>query len=392
MVLAFSGVVGLWGIGFFSFDLIRAVFVEHFRAQGLSPQEVAGKLTFWSGITSLVQNAGAFLGIYAFAVTHHIGRKPAFAISFVLAAIATAATFWFLDSFWQIFVLSSIMRFLPLAAQAAMPPSRPYELFPTRLSGVPARIVLLQRRPARCRGRSADPVDLLTSKVFAGYPGRTLAAGRGGSRCARYFSWACSLSPSHPRPRDSRCPNDLTATLTCSRAFCPQGAGVRRFHLAREGIWLRRVCSSNLIPPGHDSSPDSGIRRTPSKTPRGCRQNGIFGQPDQEGFLQHATCDRLDRGIEPVDLHSLLYDIVPPDGQSVVGKDLVVCRDVPFVLNRVKIDLIDSSRFARHAVGTRGGYPSSAELINPPANCRASSTVSFPVQGSLPATWTSPRT
>jgi len=26
MLLAFSGVVGLWGIGFFSFDLLRTVF------------------------------------------------------------------------------------------------------------------------------------------------------------------------------------------------------------------------------------------------------------------------------------------------------------------------------------------------------------------------------
>ena len=35
MILAFAGVVGLWGIGFFSFDLIRTVFRKHFEAQGL---------------------------------------------------------------------------------------------------------------------------------------------------------------------------------------------------------------------------------------------------------------------------------------------------------------------------------------------------------------------
>ena len=32
MLLAFAGVVGLWGIGFFSFDLIRIVFRKPFRA------------------------------------------------------------------------------------------------------------------------------------------------------------------------------------------------------------------------------------------------------------------------------------------------------------------------------------------------------------------------
>jgi MFS family permease len=168
MVLAFSGVVGLWGIGFFSFDLIRAVFVEHFRAQGLSPQEVAGKLTFWSGITSLVQNAGAFLGIYAFTrITHHIGRKPAFAISFVLAAIATAATFWFLDSFWQIFVLIPIMGFCQLALFGGYAIYFP-ELFPTRLRSTGTSFCYNVGRLVAAAGPMT--LGLLTSKVFAGYP------------------------------------------------------------------------------------------------------------------------------------------------------------------------------------------------------------------------------
>ena len=109
------------------------MFVEHFQAQGLSPQAVAGKLTFWSGITSLFQNAGAFLGILAFTwITQFIGRKPAFAISFVLAAAATAATFWFLDAFWQIFVLIPIMGFCQLALFGGYAIYFP-ELFPTRL-------------------------------------------------------------------------------------------------------------------------------------------------------------------------------------------------------------------------------------------------------------------
>ena len=37
MLLAFSGVVGLWGIGFFSFDLLSSVLDKTFRAQGLAP-------------------------------------------------------------------------------------------------------------------------------------------------------------------------------------------------------------------------------------------------------------------------------------------------------------------------------------------------------------------
>ena len=77
MILAFAGVVGLWGIGFFSFDLIRSVFRKHFEAQGLTSQQIAGKLTYWTGITSLVQNAGSFFGIGAFTyITVRIGASP----------------------------------------------------------------------------------------------------------------------------------------------------------------------------------------------------------------------------------------------------------------------------------------------------------------------------
>ncbi len=153
MLLAFSGVVGLWGIGFFSFDLVDLVFRKHFQGQGFSAQEIAGKLTTWKGITSLLQNAGAFFGIYAFArITHHIGRKPAFAISFVIAAISTAFTFWFLDEFWQIFVFIPIMGFCQLALFGGYAIYFP-ELFPTRLAQH-GHLVLLQRGPAGRRRRA----------------------------------------------------------------------------------------------------------------------------------------------------------------------------------------------------------------------------------------------
>jgi MFS family permease len=167
MLLAFAGVVGLWGIGFFSFDLIRGIFVDHFRAQGLSDQEVDGNLTVWTGITSLVQNAGAFFGIYAFArITHHVGRKPAFAVSFVLAAIATAFTFWFLDSFWQIFVLIPIMGFCQLALFGGYAIYFP-ELFPTRLRSTGTSFCYNVGRLVAAAGPMT--LGLLTSKVFKGY-------------------------------------------------------------------------------------------------------------------------------------------------------------------------------------------------------------------------------
>ena len=73
-LLAFSGVVGLWGIGYFSYDLLRTVFDK----TGLT----AGEKTLWVGLASLLQNIGGLAGVYAFThVTQRIGRRPAFASS-----------------------------------------------------------------------------------------------------------------------------------------------------------------------------------------------------------------------------------------------------------------------------------------------------------------------
>jgi MFS family permease len=168
MILAFAGVVGLWGIGFFSFDLVDVVFRKHFQDQGLSQQQIAGKLTSWKGITSMLQNGGAFFGILAFArITHVLGRKPAFAISFVLAAVATATTFWYLETFWQIFVLIPIMGFCQLALFGGYAIYFP-ELFPTRLRSTGTSFCYNVGRLVAAAGPSIK--GLLTSKVFLGFP------------------------------------------------------------------------------------------------------------------------------------------------------------------------------------------------------------------------------
>src|SRR4051794_18886013 len=173
MLLAFSGVVGLWGIGFFSFDLIRTVFDAHFtsvgRAQHLSGDAlkkfVSGNLTFWAGITSLLQNFGAFFGIYAFSrITQHIGRKPAFAISFVLAMITTAFTFWFLNSFYEIFWMIPLMGFCQLALFGGYAIYFP-ELFPTRLRSTGTSFCYNVGRLVAAAGPAA--LGLLTAHVFS---------------------------------------------------------------------------------------------------------------------------------------------------------------------------------------------------------------------------------
>ena len=58
LCLAFSGVVGLWGIGFFTPELMSPVYSRHFQGQGLSDQETSAGVYFWVGVTLIVQNIG----------------------------------------------------------------------------------------------------------------------------------------------------------------------------------------------------------------------------------------------------------------------------------------------------------------------------------------------
>ena len=171
MLLAFAGVVGLWGIGFFSFDLIRSVFRERLRGPGASTptQAIDGKLTCWSGITSLVQNLGGLLRHLRLQPDHRStsAASPPSPISFVLAMVATAFTFWFLDELRRHLLDDPDHGLLP-----ARPVRRLRHLLPRAVPDPPAEhrhVVLLQRRPARRGRRPARPSACSRASVFAGY-------------------------------------------------------------------------------------------------------------------------------------------------------------------------------------------------------------------------------
>lgn len=164
VALAFSGVVGLWGIGFFSPDLQRSIFRKTFEAQGLPEDVIRGKLGTWTGFSLVLQNIGGFFGIYAFSrVTHHIGRKPAFAISFVAAMLSTAGVFWFMNDFWDIFWMIPIMGFCQLSLFGGYAIYFP-ELFPTRLRSTGTSFCYNVGRFVAAIG---PPIlGLLTSRVY----------------------------------------------------------------------------------------------------------------------------------------------------------------------------------------------------------------------------------
>jgi MFS family permease len=178
LLLAVSGVVGLWAVGFYSPDLTRFVLRKQVAAQvyeeqiaqsagdsarvtqleqlrdleanastsagAVIPTElepvatsidkvISGRLAFWQSMTAIAQNVGAFFGMFGFGlVAQRIGRKPTFAIALVAAFISTVTVFALLNDFWQIFVLVPIMGFCQLSLFAGYAIYFP-ELFPTRL-------------------------------------------------------------------------------------------------------------------------------------------------------------------------------------------------------------------------------------------------------------------
>lgn len=157
LLLAFSGVVGLWGIGYFSYDLLRTVFDK----TALN----AGQKTTWIGIASLLQNLGGFFGVYAFTyVTPHTGRRRAFAYSFVAALLVTAFTFAYLRRFSDIFWMIPLMGFTHMTLFAGYSIYLP-ELFPTRLRSTGTSFCYNVGRGVAALGPLA--LGLLTSRVFA---------------------------------------------------------------------------------------------------------------------------------------------------------------------------------------------------------------------------------
>ena len=133
MLLCVAGVVGLWGIGFFSPELVNGVIGKALAAQNVPTAEIPGRRLMWVGLTMIVQNFGSFLGMLTFTrLAHEFGRKKIFALSAVCAYVSTVVVFKFLTQPWQIFVLIPIMGFFQLALFAGFAIYLP-ELFPLRL-------------------------------------------------------------------------------------------------------------------------------------------------------------------------------------------------------------------------------------------------------------------
>jgi MFS family permease len=142
VLLAAAGVGGVWGVGFFLPDLIQSTmkpFVlrspeilaiadpvrQHLRVSGIL-QELSSKI-------SIIQQVGAFIGMFSFApISQRVGRRPALLVFFVLAFFAVQAAFLGIRDIPSACLLAfplGIFALAPFGAYAVYFP----ELYPTRL-------------------------------------------------------------------------------------------------------------------------------------------------------------------------------------------------------------------------------------------------------------------
>lgn len=132
MLLCITGVIGLWGIGFFSPELIGDVIKTSLKASGVEETEIKSQAAFYRGLNGIIQNLGAFFGMLGFAyLAQWTGRRPAFIVAFVGALVSTVMFFKMFNSMDQMW-MSFVMGFFQLALFAGFAIYLP-ELFPTRL-------------------------------------------------------------------------------------------------------------------------------------------------------------------------------------------------------------------------------------------------------------------
>jgi MFS family permease len=211
LLLGCAGVIGLWSVGFYTFDLVRfvqrkpvteRVYTEQLQAAKVAGNRtreeqlaallkrqtdpstklppdaesvqtelssvVSGRLAQWSAYASMAMNLGAALGMFGFgALSQRIGRKPTFALAFVAAYVSTFAVFWLLQDFWQIWVMVPVMGFCQLSLFAGYAIYFP-ELFPTRLRSTGTSFCYNVGRFVAAIGPSA--LGLLRRDVFGKYP------------------------------------------------------------------------------------------------------------------------------------------------------------------------------------------------------------------------------
>lgn len=136
MVLSCAGVIGLWGIGVFSTDLVGEIIANNLKSGGATAEEIHKGKQLWGSLNLLCFNVGAFLGMMAFTrITERIGRRKSFGFFFLGSLLVTVFVFQMLGRIggkWDILWMAPLMGFFQLSVFAGFSIYLP-ELFPTQL-------------------------------------------------------------------------------------------------------------------------------------------------------------------------------------------------------------------------------------------------------------------
>ena len=128
VLLALAGVIGLWGVGFWTFELVRLAL----RAQPGVVYSSADlqRVVAWG---TALQDVGACLGMVVFSmVAARIGRRIAFAFAYALALAATLFVFGNLRQESDVYWMLPLLGFCTLMVFGGFAIYFP-ELYPTRL-------------------------------------------------------------------------------------------------------------------------------------------------------------------------------------------------------------------------------------------------------------------
>ncbi len=131
--LATAGIVGVWGVGFWSPELISSALTPpDLRGQTL-PADLAQHIGRVKAVATLLQDVGGFLGILTLTVlANHVRRRASFTAVFLGGFLSIALAFLTLHSEWQAYVLLPLVGFFTIGVMGGFVIYFP-EIFPTRL-------------------------------------------------------------------------------------------------------------------------------------------------------------------------------------------------------------------------------------------------------------------
>lgn len=205
-LIASTGVVGLWAIGEYAPDLQRNIFTSYYTAQAVPGTDAAviksqvNSAISWAYICNML---GAGFGMWVFTkLAISLGRKPAFAIGFTAALIATFVVYWKMETPIQAYWMVAIMGAAQLSVFAGFAIYLP-ELFPSQVRSTGTSFCYNLGRFAAAAGSFFSA--LLSTRVFASSPAPLNLRYSAMAMCAIFLVGLATL-PFAPETKDKPLP------------------------------------------------------------------------------------------------------------------------------------------------------------------------------------------